>query len=159
MRFNRITHPKQPGVRPEQGQAMVEFALTIGIFVLLFFGLIGMAMVFFGWLSTANAAREGARYVITNPKKDDAAVKAYVCSVSTGLGMSTSNCTSYLASGDLKITIEPSLSVRDSRGTLVTVMVEYHVPVPSLRASFFNGGGITFLGPITVTNTSNMRVE
>lgn len=142
----------------EAGQATVEFAFSITIFLMLLFGFLGLAIVFFSWLSVANAAREGARYVIANPTAADSQVKTYICSTTVILGGSSAGCNSLLSSGGLKVTIEPTQSARISNSQ-ISVKVEYQVPVPTLRASFIGGGGFTFLGPITVTSLSAMRIE
>ncbi len=142
----------------ESGQTTVEFAITVTFFILGFFGVVGLAMVFFGWLTTTNAAREGTRYLIENPTAEDAAVKSYICKTTIAFGMSEASCNANLAAGTLYILIEPSVSSRVPT-TPMSVQVRYQVPVPTLRASFFNGGGITFLGPITVTSMSVMRIE
>lgn len=148
--------------RASAGQAMVEFALVLGIFILLFFGLIGLTVVFFGWLTTASAAREGTRYAVGDKAALDSAVKDHICETGIMLGGSKSSCLSQISSGELVVTIEPSVtsaSVPRLPDSLVTVTVRFHVPVPTIRASFFNGGGITFLAPIWVESTSVMRVE
>jgi Flp pilus assembly protein TadG len=49
---------RRPATR---GQALVEFALTLPIFVLLIFGLIDMGRFVFGQSTLSQAAREGAR--------------------------------------------------------------------------------------------------
>jgi Flp pilus assembly protein TadG len=46
---------------PTRGQALVEFALTLPIFLLLIFGLIDMGRFVFGQSTLSQAAREGAR--------------------------------------------------------------------------------------------------
>lgn len=144
---------------PKQaGQAAVEFAMTFAIFVLGFFGIVGLAIVFFAWLTSVNGAREGARYIIARPTATDSEVTAQICRTTIGLGMSEANCNSNVSNGTLSVLIEPGVSWC-LPGTQMSVKVDYRVPVPTLRASFFNGGGITFLGPVTVTSTAVMRIE
>lgn len=145
---------------PQAGQATVEFAFSISIFVFLLFGFIGLAIVFFSWLSVANAAREGARYVIANPSKPDEDVKTYICSTTVILGGSSTNCNNIRQGGSptLIMTIEPAQSARITNAQ-VSVRVKYQVPVPTLGATFINGSSITFLGPIWVESVSAMRIE
>lgn len=143
--------------KPEQGQAMVEFALTFSLFVMLFIGFIGLAVTFFAWLTTVSAAREGARYVISNPTVTDTQIKTYICSSSVMLGGSSTNCNS-LTTADLIITTEPSNGSRNP-DTLVNVRVQYRAPIPTLRVSWINGGGMTILGPIWVNSTAVMRID
>jgi Flp pilus assembly protein TadG len=52
--------------RRASGQALVEFALVIPIFLLLFVALIDLGSAVFTYNSLTNAAREGARLAIVN---------------------------------------------------------------------------------------------
>lgn len=47
--------------KEERGQAMVEFALVLPVFMLLIFGIIDFGMGFHTWITVTNSAREGAR--------------------------------------------------------------------------------------------------
>lgn len=48
--------------RPAAGQALVEFALVLPVFLLLLFGLIDVGRFVYTWNALNQAAREGARY-------------------------------------------------------------------------------------------------
>lgn len=48
--------------RQEKGQAFVEFALTLSLFLLLVLGIIEMGRLLFYYSAITTAAREGARY-------------------------------------------------------------------------------------------------
>ena len=52
--------------RLERGQALVEFALVIPIFLLLLVGLFDLGRAVFAFNTLTNAAREGARLAIVN---------------------------------------------------------------------------------------------
>lgn len=142
------------------GQAMVEFAFTFSIFVLLFIGFIGTAMVYFSWLTTAAAAREGARYIVENPTASTSQIIDQVCRTTPGLGGSEASCKTRANARDgIVITPEPSNPDWRLPNTQISVIIEYRTPVPTLRATFLNGSGITFLGPISVTSTAVMQIE
>lgn len=47
--------------KKERGQAMVEFALVLPVFMLLIFGIVDFGMGFHTWITVTNSAREGAR--------------------------------------------------------------------------------------------------
>jgi hypothetical protein len=77
--------------RSERGSTVAEAAITIGLFLLLIIGLLGMGVVFYDYQTISNAAREGARYgVIAVNTPTSAQVAARVCSMlSTGAAPST----------------------------------------------------------------------
>lgn len=56
------------------GQALVEFALVVPIFLLILFGLLDVGRAIFAYNSITNAAREGARLAIVN--QDSASIEA-----------------------------------------------------------------------------------
>jgi hypothetical protein len=53
--------------RPEEGQSMVELALTITILMILLAGVIDMGRAFFTYMAMRDAAQEGAAYGSVNP--------------------------------------------------------------------------------------------
>lgn len=59
----------------ERGQALLEFALVIAFLLLVMFGIIDFARLFFGYATMSNGVREGARYAIVHPN-DDAGIRA-----------------------------------------------------------------------------------
>jgi|GEM_PF-939245 len=155
---SNMAFTNRPELALQQGQAMVEFAFVFSIFILLFFGFLGLAFVFFSWLTTASAAREGARYVISNPSASDTEINQYICSTSAGLGGGSTGCNSALSTGDLQITTEPSAAGRIANAQ-VSVTVRYRVPVPTLTVPFLDGSRLTFLGPIWVSSVAVMRID
>ena len=60
--------------RRGQGQSLVEFALVLPIFLLLFFAVVDLGSAVFTFNSLTNAAREGARLAIVN--QDNASIIA-----------------------------------------------------------------------------------
>ncbi|MBM7454252.1 hypothetical protein HNR62_000076 [Oceanisphaera litoralis] len=62
------TNPYQwpkPGRRKHRGTTMVEFSIVAGLFLLLMFAIIDLAMLGFINMTMQNAVREGTRYAIT----------------------------------------------------------------------------------------------
>ncbi len=51
----------------QRGQALVEYALLLPIFLLLAMGILDLGRVVYFYSAINNAAREGARYGIVNP--------------------------------------------------------------------------------------------
>jgi Flp pilus assembly protein TadG len=140
------------------GQALVEFALTIPIFILLLLGFLGMAVILFSFLTANEAARDGSRYVIADPTATDSEVRNYICQKNSGLGGGDTNCLAMLGAGSLTITVEPDVSHRVQNGQLA-VTVAYRVPLPTLSVGFLDRSSFTFLGPIWVSGVSVMRFE
>ncbi len=56
--------PKRQAQDAERGQALVEFALTVPIFLMLVFGIIDLARLIFAFTQVIDAARQGVRYGI-----------------------------------------------------------------------------------------------
>jgi Flp pilus assembly protein TadG len=67
--------PEQDKPDTQKGQGLVEFAMVITLLLLLIFGIIDFARVFFGYATMANGVREGARYGIVRPE-DEAGMEA-----------------------------------------------------------------------------------
>jgi Flp pilus assembly pilin Flp len=59
---------RHPGRTPQQGAAIVEFALIAMLFFILLVGIVEMGRVLFTWNSAVEATRRGARMaVVTDP--------------------------------------------------------------------------------------------
>lgn len=58
-----LHHPR----RRELGQDLVEMALLLPLLLALTFGIIDFGRVIFSYSTIANAAREGARFAVTDP--------------------------------------------------------------------------------------------
>ena len=78
----------------ERGQAIVEFALILPVFLLLVFGFIDSARAVFQYITLADAAREGTRYAIVHggastspsgPTANDAALQTQVLRYTIGV--------------------------------------------------------------------------
>jgi Flp pilus assembly protein TadG len=65
----KSTAGRRAGRRREGGQTLLEFALVIGLLLLLVFGIIDFARAFFAFATMSNGVREGARYGIVHPTK------------------------------------------------------------------------------------------
>lgn len=69
----------------EDGQAMVEFALILPIFLLILCGIIDFGWLFYNQLSLNNACREGARYAVVNTAEgcDTQEIEAHIENTTT----------------------------------------------------------------------------
>src|SRR5512143_785765 len=68
----KSTNAREGGTNKEKGQATLEFALVIGILLLLLFAVIDFSRLFFAYATMSNGVREGARYGIVHPGLDTA---------------------------------------------------------------------------------------
>ncbi len=112
--------------RRERGQAMVEMAITLPLFLLLVMGIMEMGWYFYNQMSVENGSREGARYAIVHA--EDATLTADVTSLVQGM---------VVGPGTLTVTLNKS-------GNDISVAVTKAVPTLTPIAVIFTPGD-TFL--------------
>lgn len=71
----------------ERGQDLVEYAITLPIFMILVFGIIDIGRAAYYFSALQNGSREAARYAIVNPG-DDVGIEAHVRGRVIGLDQS-----------------------------------------------------------------------
>ena len=128
----------------EDGQAMVEFALILPIFLLILCGIIDFGWLFYNQLSLNNACREGARYAVvhTDENADTQSIINHIENLSTTV----------FANDGVDITVTYS-SPSDPTAGDVTVSMQADI-------SFFTPVLSTVLGKEkTLTSTVIMKVE
>jgi Flp pilus assembly protein TadG len=130
------------------GQAMVEFALTIPLFLAILFGFIIFAMLFYSYLTVSLASREGAGLLVRDPKTTVNDIQNRVRSTSISLDPSS-----------LTIRVEPSNTAHWLPGVKINVTASYTVPVPIISIPNLRGPATRVFGPIPVTSTSVMTIE
>jgi Flp pilus assembly protein TadG len=62
----RRIHPGQKPARSEQGQALVEFALTIVVVFVVLVSFLELVMLLYTYSTLANSAKEGVRYAVVH---------------------------------------------------------------------------------------------
>ena len=151
--------------RRDRGQSLVEFALVIPIIVLLIASFVEIGRAVFAYNTVANAARQGARVAIVNqlPDVTDCDESRPIedpyephwsiigCAVLAGktLGLTAANVNvAYVTPPSTTLTCSPTLHV----GCIATVTVTYEYGISTPVVS-------RFIGPITMTQTSEMPVE
>jgi hypothetical protein len=140
----------------EKGQALVEFALLVPIFLILMFAIVDFGMGFHSWITVTNSAREGARLGAVQADTDDIIQRV--------------KDTADLINEDDKMEVTvgcgpssdppPTGACPSLAGDSVVVKVDYDydliTPLASLVA--FLSGDI--LGPtLTLSSTAEMRLE
>ena len=130
--------------RREDGQAMVEFALILPIFLLILCGIIDFGWLFYNQLSLNNACREGARYAVVHTAEN-----ADTLAIINHIENST---TTVFANDGVDITVTYSSPTDPTSGD-ITVSMEADI-------SFFTPVLSTVLGKErTITSTVIMKVE
>jgi len=136
----------QPGRarrRREGGQALVEFALIVPVFLILVLSIVDFGWALRSWITVTNSAREAARVGAVGAACDD--IKQRAVDTSADL-LTLSDVTVENCQGD------PGTSV------VVTVTYDYSfiTPLGGLLTTFT---GRTLPSTITMTSTSDMRLE
>ncbi len=143
----------------EKGQALVEFALLIPIFLILLFAIVDFGMGFYSWITVTNSAREGARVGAVHAPLNVASSPCF------GKG-SLEQCiedrvldSADLADEDTKMTVTIT-NAQGQSGESVVVKVDYDydliTPLAGL-VNFFSGDTI---GPtLNLSSTADMRLE
>ncbi len=140
----------------EKGQALVEFALLVPIFLILLFAIVDFGMGFHSWITVTNSAREGARLGAVQGTTAQIVVRV--------------QDTSDLIDEDTQMTVTvgcgpssdppPTGTCPSQPGESVVVRVDYDydliTPLASLVA-FLTGD---IIGPtLTLSSTAEMRLE
>lgn len=146
LKFARLQ--RRPKKQPQDGQAMVEFALTVPLFIAIFLGFILFAMIFYSYLTVTLASREGASSLVRDPKQTVTDIQNRVRSTSISLDPNA-----------LSIKVEPSSTADWLPGVKINVTAVYTVPIPSISIPNLKGPAYKFFGPLPVTSTSVMTIE
>ncbi len=129
------------GGKSRPGQAAVEFAILLPLFLLLLFGIEQISIIGGAALAVNQAAASCARYASLNPSADQATLQSYL----------NANAPSLINDGNLQaLTLQPTKVPRKT-GTAVAVTVTY-----SLKGKLFLGSsffGVQFPDAVTVTAT------
>ncbi len=130
--------------RREDGQAMVEFALILPIFLLILCGILDFGWLFYNQLSLNNACREGARYAVVHTA-ENADTQAIINHIEE-------TTTTVFANGGVDIKVEYTSPADPTSGDIKVSM--------QADISFFTPVLSTVLGKEkTITSTVIMKVE
>lgn len=130
--------------KKEDGQAMVEFALILPVFLLILCGIIDFGWLFYNQLSLNNACREGARYAVVHTAEDGETLSI--------INHIENTTTTVFANDGVDISVTYS-SPNDPTSGDITVSMEAEI-------SFFTPVLSTILGKEkTITSTVIMKVE
>ena len=129
----------------EKGQALVEFALLVPIFLLLLFAIVDFGMGFYSWITVTNGAREGARL---------GAVLATEQQIKDQVYQAVS-----LPNEGTKMTVTVT-GAQGQPGQSVVVKVDYDYDLITPLAGIVSFVSGNVLGPtLTLSSTAEMRLE
>jgi Flp pilus assembly protein TadG len=140
-----IRRRRENGEKGEKGQALVEFALLIPIFLVLLFSIVDFGMGFYSWITVTNAAREGARLGAVQATQQQIEDRVYE--------------TSDLPNEGTNMTVTVS-GAQGQPGESVVVQVDYNYDLITPLASLVAFISAETLGPtMTLSSTAEMRLE
>jgi Flp pilus assembly protein TadG len=143
----------------EKGQALVEFALLIPIFLILLFAIVDFGMGFYSWITVTNSAREGARVGAVHAPLNVASSPCF------GKG-SLEQCiedrvldSADLVDEDTKMTVTIT-NAQGQSGESVVVKVDYDYDLITPLAGLVNFISGDTIGPtLNLSSTADMRLE
>lgn len=108
-----------PDANRSRGQALVEFAIVIPIFLLLLFAMLEFGFMLYSQMTVSNSAREAARAATVDPDPStiQALAQGTVLGTATGLTQSALTTTTTCTPGPC--------SSSNKQGDLVSVKVDY----------------------------------
>ena len=118
-----------------RGQALVEFALVIPVFLLVLCGILDFGFMLYSRMTVINASREGARIAVTaaNRKTVPSLVSGTVANNATALNsglLSTStNCIAIKTSGSCNWSTQTSSQAGDAVSVTVTYTYQTFFPL------------------------------
>jgi len=136
----------------EKGQALVEFALLVPIFLVLMFAIVDFGMGFYSLITVTNSAREGARLGAVQADTDDIIQRV---KDTADLINEDDNMRVIVGCGPSSDP-PPTGSCPSTQGDSVVVRVEYDYDLITPLASLIGD----IIGPtLTLSSTAEMRLE
>ena len=127
--------PRKPSRRHasrSRGQAMVEFALVIPVFLLILAGLLDFGFMLYSRMGVINASREGARAAVTaaDPTTIPSVATGAARNSATGIGSSIAVSTSCVHIVSASCDWSTKTSSQPGDAVAVTVTYTYHTFFP-----------------------------
>lgn len=143
--------------RNEQGQQMVEFALTFTIFCLLLMALALFGTVFFSYASIVQAAREGSRHLMAHPLLP-ADPDTFETADQEAIWVVTNSIPLLDWRNHMTINIMPEPQYRVPGG-YVAVEIHYTMELLDLNIPVIGGESVHLLGPIHLRTMSRRSLD
>lgn len=144
------SHASVRGVtdRNDHGQAMIEFALTVPIVILLLILVVGLAFMLYSFVTLSSCAREGARLIMERPQATQVELAEYT---KRGAGI--------LDRDLMTVTTSPAPEARNP-GANVTVAVSYPFQIVDVTVPYILAPGDFRIFPtIWLNAVSTMNLD
>jgi len=151
-----IAARKRHGHHDSQGQTLVEFALVLPVFILLFMGIFDLARVVYVFNAVSDAARNGVRKAIVD--QDCAAVTAAARSSAPAVDLSASDAVVLTVYKDKVVSASPAPDVCPSLGGGYGIGYLAEVRARTTFAAITPVIG-QLVGPITLSSTARLPIE
>lgn len=161
------THIRKRSLR-ERGQALVEFALIVPIFLVLLLGIVDFGWALKSWITVTNATREGARmgavgwplgeYLTdcNDSGADDLTVVGRTCSA---LAASVDNVQDVTATCEERNGVEPCGQTGDAVVVSMSYGYDFITPLGSFIAGFTKQDCDGTERDLCIRSTADMRLE
>jgi Flp pilus assembly protein TadG len=143
--------------RRSRGQALVEFALVLPVFLLILFGIIDAGRLIYTYNTIANAARDGARVAIVNQTVNGTntcdttspTAGPIGCAIESGINLS-------VAPSDVQVVYHDWTDTTACNPLLIGCLAEVTVTGHYQALTPIIG---QVIGPVTLTSTTKIPVE
>ena len=127
---------------PTRGQALVEFALVLPVFVLLLIGMMDFGFALYSRMTVINAAREGARAAVTAPDPTviPVLVQSRVTGAANGLSVGATTTCIAIKTSPGPCTFATITSSKPGDAVRVTVTYTYQTFFPLFFGATFDLG-------------------
>jgi Flp pilus assembly protein TadG len=134
--------------RRDRGQALVEVALIVPVFLLLLMALFDFGRAVYAYNTVSEAARNGARVAIVNQTSSD------ICGTAAGRAVALGLPTACVAGGSPTVGVRVTASTGGSTCTKINCVQSVTVTYRFIAITPIVS---TIIGPITVSSTSRSR--
>jgi Flp pilus assembly protein TadG len=164
--MDRQLQSSQNSTRPQQGQSLTEFALTMPLLIGLLVGIVLLAWVGFTYVSITSAARMGTRHMVSYPIEPEH--PARFADIDSEITYMVTTTMPFLNWRAAQITILPQPPEKrrvvnpddPNQPTYMSVQIVYPVNNPTIKIPYIiRDGSFVLLPPISLQATARMRLD
>ncbi len=118
--------------RRSSGQTMAEFAVSAGVFLLLLFGIMQMAMAVNAYNDISTAAREAARYAVVH--SPTSANNPSTASPYSDIQQQAVNYAPFLSTADVTVSFPADAQIPTQNDALIQITHSYPLSIPFMSS-------------------------